>query len=552
MTGNLKLLINFVSKFIGTVRFGNDHYALIMGYGDYVSGNIEISRVYYVEGLGHNLFSVGQFCDGDLEVAFREKTCFVRDLQGNDLMSGSRGSNLYTISMSDMIASSPICLLSKAEFTKSWLWHKRLSHLNFKTMTDLARHKLVDGFPRFRFTKDHLCPACEQGKSTRAHFPSKPEQSTNHVLQLLHMDLCGPMRVQSINGKCYILVIVDDYSRWTWVYFLRSKDQAPSMIITFLTKIQVQLRNTVRMIRTDNGTEFKNQTLRSYYEKVGIEHQTSILSSPEQNGVVERRNRTLVEAARTMLIKLPDYLWAEAVSTACYTQNRCMITKRHRKTPYQIVHKRKPNIDYFHVFGALYYPKNDRDDLGKLKAKADIGEFVGYCENSKGFRIWNRRTREIQETIHANFDELTQMASEQNSLGPEFNRLNFLDSSAEALSLNRKELETLFNPLFDDTIDYRSTEVTPNSAAQPDNNQVPDSPQQTTTTVEKDGPPIASPFTVEQTASNSRQSAEDPTPQSVPQSAEYDPNAFINPFAPAPTFQEVTESSTRNLDPANM
>ena len=120
MTGNLKLLHNFVSKFIGTVRFGNDHYALIMGYGDYVTGNIEISRVYYVEGLGHNLFSVGQFCDGDLEVAFREKTCFVRDLQGNDLMSGSRGSNLYTISMLDMIATSPICLLSKTELTKSW------------------------------------------------------------------------------------------------------------------------------------------------------------------------------------------------------------------------------------------------------------------------------------------------------------------------------------------------------------------------------------------------------------------------------------------------
>ena len=122
MTGNLKLLVNFVSKFIRTVRFGNDQYALIMGYGDCVNGNIEISRVYYVEGLVHNLFSVGQFCDGDLEVAFREKTCFVRDLQGNDLMSGKRGTNLYTISMSDMIASSPICLLSKAETTKSWLW----------------------------------------------------------------------------------------------------------------------------------------------------------------------------------------------------------------------------------------------------------------------------------------------------------------------------------------------------------------------------------------------------------------------------------------------
>jgi hypothetical protein len=287
MTGNLKLLVNFVSKFIGTVRFGNDQYALIMGYGDYVNGNIEISRVYYVEGLGHNLFSVGQFCDGDLEVAFREKTCFVRDLQGNDLMLGKRGTNLYTISMSDMISSSPICLLSKAEMTKSWLWYKRISHLNFKTMTEIAHHKLVDGFPRFRYAKDHLCPACDQGKSTRAHFPSKPEHSTNHVLHLLHKDLCGPMRVQSINGKRYILVIVDDYSRWTWVYFLRSKDQAPQMIITFLTKIQVQLCNIVRIVRTDNGTEFKNQTLRSYFEKVGIEHQTSIPRTPEQNGVVD-------------------------------------------------------------------------------------------------------------------------------------------------------------------------------------------------------------------------------------------------------------------------
>ena len=148
MTGNLKLLTNFIAKFIGTVRFGNDHFAAIMGYGDYVNGNIEISRVYYVEGLGHNLFSMGQFYDGELEVAFREKTCFIRDLQGNDLMKGKRGTSLYTISFEGMTASSPICLLSKANPTKAWLWHKRLSHLNFKTMTDLARNKLVDGLPK--------------------------------------------------------------------------------------------------------------------------------------------------------------------------------------------------------------------------------------------------------------------------------------------------------------------------------------------------------------------------------------------------------------------
>jgi hypothetical protein len=212
---------------------------------------------------------------------------------------------------------------------------------------------------------------------------------------------------------------------------------------------------------------------------VGIEHQTSIPRTPEQNGVVERRNRTLLEAARMMLIKaqLPDYLWAEAISTAGYTQNRCMITKCHHKTPYQIVHKRKPNINYFHVFGALCHPVNVRDDLGKLKAKADIGVFIGYCENSKGFRIWNRHTREIQETIHANFDELTQMAYEQNSLGPTSNRLNFPESSAEPLSRSRKEVETMFAPLFVDTIENRPSEVSPISAANLDHNQAPDSPQ---------------------------------------------------------------------------
>lgn len=147
--GNLKLLVNFVLKFIGTVRFGNDHFATIMGYRDYINGNIQICHVHYVKDLGHNLFSVGQFSYGDLEVAFLEKTCFIRDLPGNDLMSGTRGTSLYTISMSDMIASSPICLFFKAHSTKSCLWHKQLSHLNFKTMTELICHKLVDGLRRF-------------------------------------------------------------------------------------------------------------------------------------------------------------------------------------------------------------------------------------------------------------------------------------------------------------------------------------------------------------------------------------------------------------------
>ncbi|GKB78541.1 retrovirus-related pol polyprotein from transposon TNT 1-94 [Tanacetum coccineum] len=216
------------------------------------------------------------------------------------------------------------------------------------------------------------------------------------------MDLCGPMRVASVNGKKYILVIVDDYSRFTWVKCLRSKDEAPVFIINFLKMIQVRLKETVRRIRTDNGTEFVNQTLREYYEKVGISHETSVARSPQQNSVVERRNRTLIEAARTMLIyaKAPLFLWAEAVATACYTQNRSMIRRRHGKTPYELLHNKPPDLSYLHVFGALCYPTNDSENLGKLQPKADIGIFIGYAPTKKAFRIYNRRTRRIIETIH--------------------------------------------------------------------------------------------------------------------------------------------------------
>ncbi|GJY17235.1 integrase, catalytic region, zinc finger, CCHC-type containing protein [Tanacetum coccineum] len=247
MTGDRSLLKNFIEKFMGTVRFGNDNFAAITGYGDYIQGNITICHVYYVEGLGHNLFSVGQFCDGDLEVAFRSKTCYVRNLEGDDLLTGDRESNLYTISISDMAASSPVCLMSKATSTKSWLWHRRLSHLNFITIT-MYQTRLVN-------------------------------------------------------------------------------DETPEIIKKFIAQAQLNYKAKLYKIRTDNGTEFKNENLKAHYEKLGIMQQFLTTRTPQQNGVVERRNRTLVEAARTMLIfsRLPEFLWAEAVATTCFTQNRSII-----------------------------------------------------------------------------------------------------------------------------------------------------------------------------------------------------------------------------------
>ncbi|GKA03185.1 retrovirus-related pol polyprotein from transposon TNT 1-94 [Tanacetum coccineum] len=375
--------------------------------------------------MGHQIMEyllgdMGQFCDSDLEVAFRKHTCFVRDINGTDILKGSRSTNLYTISIDEMMKSSPICLLSKASKSKSWLWHRRLNHLNFGTINDLARKDLVRGLPRLKFEKDHLCSACQLGKSKKFSHRPKSENTNMEVLHTLHMDLCGPMRVQSIKGKKYILVIVDDYSRFTWVKFLRSKDETPEFVINFLKQMQVGLNKTVRFIRTDNGTEFVNQVMSEYYEGVGIFHQKSVPRTPQQNGVVERRNRTLMEAARTMMIfsKAPMFLWAEAVATA--------------------------------LFGALCYPTNDSEDLGKFQAKADIGIFVGYAPSRKGYRIYNKRTRRLMETIHVTFDEMHQkMAPVRMSSGPE----PFIMTPGQlksGLAPTDKELEMLFQPMFDE------------------------------------------------------------------------------------------------------
>ncbi|GJS25217.1 retrovirus-related pol polyprotein from transposon TNT 1-94 [Tanacetum coccineum] len=242
------------NNFLGTIRFGNDHVAAILGFGDLQWGNILITMVYFIEGLGHNLFSIGQFCDSDLEVSFRRNTCFVKNLEGVDLLKGNRTTNLYTTNLHEMASSSIICLIAHDTSTKSWLWHQRLSHLNFDTINDLTKNDLVTGLPKFKYHKEHLCHSYEQGKIKRASHPPKPVPNSKQRLHLLHMDFCGPMRIASINGKRDVLVIVDDYSRYTWVHFLISKDETLEVIKTFLNRINVLLQSPIIIIRTDNGT----------------------------------------------------------------------------------------------------------------------------------------------------------------------------------------------------------------------------------------------------------------------------------------------------------
>nr|GFA66847.1 integrase, catalytic region, zinc finger, CCHC-type, peptidase aspartic, catalytic [Tanacetum cinerariifolium] len=238
-----------------TVKFRNDQIVPILGYGDLVQGAITIKMVYYVERLNHNLFSVGQFCDADLEVDFRKSTCFIRDLKGKDLLTGSRGTDLYSITLQDTNSPNPICLMAKVTSSQAWLWHRRLSHLNFDTINLLAKNDIVVGLPKLKFVKDHLCSSC---------------------------------------------------------------------------------------------TKILNQTLHAYFAAEGIFHQMSVARTPEQNGVVERRNRTLVKAARTMLsaAKVPLFFWAEAIVTACFTQNHCLVIPRHEKTPYHIINDWKPSHQF--------------------------------------------------------------------------------------------------------------------------------------------------------------------------------------------------------------
>nr|GEV99188.1 hypothetical protein [Tanacetum cinerariifolium] len=309
----------------------------------------------------------GKFYDSNLEVAFRRNACFVKNLEGVDLLSENRTTNLYTINLHEMAYVSPICLMARASSTKSWLRHERLSHLNFNTINDLAKNDLVSGLPKFKYQTKHLCPSCE------------------------------------------------------------SKDEAPEVIQTFLKRITVLFQSPVIIIRIENDTEFKNQVLEEYFDSVSISHQVSSIRTPQQNGVVERRNRTLVETARTMLIfsRAPLFLWAEVIATAYFTQNRSIIHRRFNKTPYELINGRKPNISFLHVFGALCYPKNNRKDIGKLGAKA-----MAFEQRSSKLELQSMTSEQISSVLDLTY-ALSTITTQQPTEG---------------------ELDLLFEAMYDDYI----------------------------------------------------------------------------------------------------
>ncbi|GKA56321.1 retrovirus-related pol polyprotein from transposon TNT 1-94 [Tanacetum coccineum] len=512
-----------------------------------------INRVYYVEGLNHNLFSVGQFCDADLEVAFRKSTCFVRDLQGNDLLTENRGSDLYTISLQETTSSTPICLMAKASLTQAWLWHRRLSHLNFDYINLLSKKDVVIGLPKLKYVKDQLCSSYEVSKAKRSSFKTKTVPSSKGRLNLLHMDLCGLMRVASINGKKYILVIVDDYSRYTWTLFLSSKDETPEVLKDFLTMIQRNLQALVITVRTDRGTEFLNKTLRAFFKEEGIEHQTSTPRTPEQNGVVERRNRTLVEAARTMLsaLKLPLFFWAEAIATACYTQNRSIIPT-HEKMAYHIINDKKPIIKHLHIFGCTCYLTRDGENLDKMKEKGDPCILVGYSTQSKGYRVYNKRTRLIVESIHLKFDEIKEMsetsvtndtsglvsqrqkASDYDNSDPIPQIQNVLPS-ADTTAPSQQDLDLFFGPLYDEFFTAGTSSVNKSSSPTDNSNQQDTLPS---TNIHPTSEP-STPTNAHAEENNDIQAKDDQLQE----------REFTNPFCIP--VREVHESSSQNIGNSN-
>nr|GEW13096.1 hypothetical protein [Tanacetum cinerariifolium] len=377
MIGKMPYLSDFEELNGGYVAFGgNPKGGKITGKGKIKTGKLDFDNVYFVKELKFNLFSVSQMCDKKNSVLFTDTECLVlsSDFKLPDesqvLLRVPRENNMYNVNLKNIVPSGDLtCLFVKATLDESNLWHRRLAHVNFKTINKLLKGNLVRGLPTKVFENDHTCVACKKGKQHRASCKTKPVSSVDQPLFRLHIDLFGPTFVKSLNKKSYCLVITDDYSRFNWVFFLATKDETTPILKTFLTGLENQLSLKVKVIRSDNGTEFKNSDLNQFCGLKGIKKEF------------------------------------KAVNTACYVQNRVLVTKHHNKTPYELLHGRTPSIGFMRPFGCPVTILNTLDPLGKFQGKVHEGFLVGYHVCSKAFRVFNSRTHIIQDTLHVNFLE---------------------------------------------------------------------------------------------------------------------------------------------------
>ncbi|GJU84954.1 putative ribonuclease H-like domain-containing protein [Tanacetum coccineum] len=414
MTGNKAYLTEYQEFNGGLIAFGGSK-GYITGKGKIKTRKLDFKDVCFVKELQHfNLFSVSQMCDKKNKVLFTDTEYLVLSPEfklpdeNQVLLRVPRQNNMYSFNLENIVPFGGLaCLIAKATVDESNKWHRRLGHVNFKNLNKLVKGNLVRGLPSKIFQNDHTCVACQKGKQHKASCKAKSVSSISQPLQLLHMDLFGPTSVRSINHKTYCLVITDDFSRFSWVFFLRTKDETSGILKDFIRQIENQLNQKVKTIRCDNGTEFKNRDFIEFCGSKGIKREYSNARTPQQNGVAERKNRTLIEAARTMLADsfLPNTFWAEAVSTACYVLNRVLVTKPQNKTPYELITGKIPIISYIRPFGCHVTILNTIDHLGKFDGKSDEGFLVGYSLNSKAFRVYNLETKRVEENLHITFLE---------------------------------------------------------------------------------------------------------------------------------------------------
>ncbi|GJU72736.1 putative ribonuclease H-like domain-containing protein [Tanacetum coccineum] len=408
MTGNMSFLSDFKEFDGGYVSFrGRAKGGKITRKGTLKTSKLDFEDVYFIKELQFNLFSVSHMCDKKNNVLFTKTGCFILSPnfkladESQFLLKVPRKNNMYIVDMKNIVPKESLsCLVAKATLDESMLWHRMIGHVNFKTINKLVKENLVRGLPTKHFENNQTCVACLKGKQHKASCKTKIQNSITQPLFMLHMGLFGLTSMSSLMNKKYCLVVIDDYSRFTLVFFLATKDETSGILKRFITEIENLVDKKVKIIRCDNGTEFKNRVMSEFCEKKGIKKEFSIARTPQQNGVAERRNRTLIEAARTMLAdsKLPTTFWAEAVNTACYVQNRVLVVKPHNKTPYELFRGRTPALSFMRPFGCHVTILNTLDYLGKFDGSTNSNDFAG-TEESIGAGHSNKETGSSQDYI---------------------------------------------------------------------------------------------------------------------------------------------------------
>jgi transposase InsO family protein len=397
-----------------SVNFGSGK-GEVMGLGKIaISNDHSLSNVMLVKSLDYNLLSVAQLCEKGYNCLFTnvDVTIFRRD-DSSVAFKGHMKGKLYLVDFSINKPSPETCLMAKS--TMGWLWHRRLAHVGMRNLSKLLKGEHILGLTNVTFEKDRICSACQAGKQVGAAHPTKSVMTTKRPLELLHMDLFGPVSYISIGGNKYGLVIVDDYSRFTWVFFLHDKSETQGTIKKFARQAQNEFDVKIKKIRSDNGSEFKNTQVEDFLDEEGIKHEFSAPYSPQQNGVAERKNRTLIESARTMLdeYKTSDRFWAEAVNTACHATNRLYLHRLLKRTPYELLTGNKPNVSYFRVFGSKCFILNKKTRTSKFAPKVDEGFLLGYGSNAYAYRVFNKTSGVVEISRDVTFDETNGSQVEQ-------------------------------------------------------------------------------------------------------------------------------------------